>query len=172
MLLNKEDLIDSWFSTGNSYCKAILCLLAYQRPKSFSKGSDMILDNSWLVRSNSRNYHHFFPRAYLSNNGIENENSIVNITLVDDYLNKREISDKSPSRYMRKFKKTNPHLKKVMKTHLIDNLQEYGVWSDNYDKFLEKLIDFLGPSSLPRYILALFYSIFLSWEYPFQGPIL
>lgn len=136
--LDKEDLENWWFSTGDSYCKAILCLYTYFEPKSFSNNSDIILDNSWLKRSNSRNYHHFFPRSYLRKNNITNENSIVNITLVDEYLNKREIGAKPPSEYMRKFKNQNSNLDKTMKTHFIDDLSEFGVWENNYKKFLEK----------------------------------
>ena len=136
--LDKEELKTYWFSTGDSYCKAILCLYAYFKPKSFNNNSDVILDNSYLMQSNSRNYHHFFPRHYLQKNNIQNGNSIVNITLVDDYLNKREIKAKSPSVYMRRFKKTNTDLDITMKTHLIDNLEEFGIWRDEYTKFLEK----------------------------------
>jgi len=123
---------------GDSFCKAILCLYAQFKPESFKNGSAVILDNSWLIQSNSRNYHHFFPKAYLKKQKIENENSIINITLVDDYLNKREIRAKALSEYLKKFKETNKKLDSTMKTHLIDNLGEYGVWEDNYDKFLDK----------------------------------
>ena len=52
----------------------------------------MKLDNSWLKVASSKNYHHFFPRAYLTNSAgftEEQANSILNITLVDEYLNKR-----------------------------------------------------------------------------------
>jgi len=138
VILDKDEIKNHWFSTGDSYCKAILSLYAYFQPKSFDNNSNIILDNSWLKKSNSRNYHHFFPRAYLKKNNIENENTIVNITLVDDYLNKREIRAKSPSIYMQKFKKINPNLDKTMKTHLIDDLDEFGVWEDDYESFLNK----------------------------------
>lgn len=138
VLLDKEEIKNHSFSTGDSYCKAILCLYTYFQPKSFDNNGNIILDNSWLKSSNSRNYHHFFPRAYLKKKDIKNENTIVNITLVDDYLNKKEIRAKSPSQYMRKFRKTNRVLDKTMGTHLISNLNEFGVWEDDYDRFLEK----------------------------------
>jgi hypothetical protein len=138
VILDKEEIKNHWFSTGDSYCKAILCLYAYFQPKSFKNNSNIILDNSWLKSSNSRNYHHFFPRAYLRKNNIGNENTIINIALVDDYLNKREIGAKSPSLYMGKFKNKNPNLDRTMKTYLIDDLDEFGVWKDDYERFLEK----------------------------------
>jgi hypothetical protein len=137
-LVDKEEIKNYGFSTGDSYCKAILCLFAYCGPRSFRNNGTILLDNSWLKQSNSRNYHHFFPRAYLRRSNVENENSIVNITLVDDYLNKREIGAKPPSDYIRRFRTSNADLDETMKTHLIDDLQEFGVWHDDYEKFLEK----------------------------------
>ncbi len=35
------------------------------------------------------------------------------------------------------FSKTNRELDKTMKTHLIDELDEFGVWKDDYDKFIK-----------------------------------
>ena len=138
--LNAEDLRDWGFSTGDSYCKAILCLLASFRPRAFNNNSDVVLDNSYLKRSNSRNYHHFFPRKYLKSVGIADDaaNSIVNITFVGEYLNKGRIRAKPPSEYMGEFARENPSIGETMRTHLIDDMDEFGIWEDDYKKFLEK----------------------------------
>jgi hypothetical protein len=40
---------ETWFSAGNAYCKAILCLLAYQGPKSFDTNGVVILDNNKIA---------------------------------------------------------------------------------------------------------------------------
>jgi len=140
-----EDEVDlenkewQWFSTGDAFCKAILCIYAYFEPKSFSSSSIIKIDNSWLIRSNSKNYHHFFPRSYLRKKGFEDwkANSIFNITFVDEYLNKRTIGAKPPSRYMRQFSKENSEIKETMKTHLIDDLDRFGIWIDDYEKFIK-----------------------------------
>ena len=139
VLLDKENLKKWWFGTGDSYCKAILCLLASFGPKAFNNNADVILNNSYLKRSSSRNYHHFFPRKYLRGIGVADEtaNSAVNITFVDDYLNKRRIGTKPPSEYMKEFEEQNPNLQDTMRTHLIDDLSEFGVWEDDYETFLE-----------------------------------
>jgi hypothetical protein len=42
---------------------------------------------------------------------------IVNITIVDDFLNKRLIRDKTRSVYMEKFNNDNKELAKTMATH-------------------------------------------------------
>ena len=131
---------NGWFSAGRSYIKAILCIYAYHQPKSFDNNGVVNIGNSWLKRANSKNYHHFFPKAFLKKINTDNFyiDHILNITIVDDYLNKREIGAKKPSVYMRKFKSMNSELLGTMKTHLIDDLDEFGVWDNNYDSFFYK----------------------------------
>lgn len=133
-----NDLIETSFSAGSSYCKAILCLLAYHEPKDFGDNGKVILDNSWLKLANSKNYHHFFPKAYLRKNNIGNENSLVNITLVSADLNKRKIKSKPPSEYVGDFLDENDELPMSIKSHLIDDLNAFGVTSDDYLVFLQK----------------------------------
>lgn len=137
-LNSPRDLIDTNFSTGNSYCKAVLCLLAYQEPKDFQTNGKVILDNSWLKVANSRNYHHFFPKAYLRKNNIGNENSLVNISLVSADLNKRKIRAQAPSIYIQNFLDENDDLFFSLKSHLIGDIGDFGIKSDDYTVFLEK----------------------------------
>jgi hypothetical protein len=140
--LDKENLMSRWFRTGDAFCKAILCLYAYKEPKSFDSNGVVKLDNSWLKVASSKNYHHFFPRAYLTKSGFTDgeANVILNITLVDDFLNKRQIGAKPPGTYMKTFRK-NADLADTMKSHLIDDLDDYGVWNDDYRTFLERRAD-------------------------------
>ncbi|HWO95681.1 MAG TPA: DUF262 domain-containing protein [Bacillus sp. (in: firmicutes)] len=137
--ITEDKIIEQgWFSTGRSFIKAILCLYASKDPQSFADGTKVHIDNAWLQIATSKNYHHFFPKAYLK--GKKEEfyiNHILNITIVDDFLNKRVIRAKAPSVYMGDFKEKNKELNETMKTHLID-LDEFGVWEDDYDLFFEK----------------------------------
>lgn len=137
-LTSPNDLIETNFSAGSSFCKAVLCLLAYNEPKDFQTNGKVILDNSWLKLANSKNYHHFFPKAYLKKNGIGSSNSLVNITLVSDELNKRKISAKAPSIYISDFLEENDDLPKTLESHLINGVDEFGITSDDYFVFLEK----------------------------------
>ena len=109
-------------------------------PISFDGESEIELGNAWLKRANSKNYHHFFPKSYLKKKGYEDWaiNTISNITLVDDHLNKLTIGSKSPSVYMKHFIKENKNIDQTMRTHLIDNLDDFGVMSDDYETFVEK----------------------------------
>jgi hypothetical protein len=134
-----EDLKKCWFSTSRAFCKTLLCLYAYFEPKSFKDKAMVRLDNEFLKKQNSKNFHHFFPKSFLKKKGYEpwEANSILNITLIPDYLNKREIRGKAPSIYMKKFRKENPEIADTMKSHLIDDLDDFGVWENDYDTFLE-----------------------------------
>src|SRR5262249_50065022 len=91
-------------------------------------------------QANSKNYHHFFPRAYLEKRGVESDiaNNVLNIIIVDDYLNKRKIRVRAPSDYMEEFAKSNAGIHKTMQSHMIDDLETFGVWSDDYETFLRK----------------------------------
>jgi hypothetical protein len=130
---------ERWFSAGNAYCKTILCLLAYQHPKSFDTNGMVILDNSNLRIATSRNYHHFFSKDYLKKaEPYKEPNLIANICLIDGYSNKHRIGAKAPSDYVPRFAKKNPNLASTLKTHLIGNLKAFGVQTNDYDRFIKR----------------------------------
>lgn len=133
---------NGWFSAGRSFVKAILCLYAFHQPRSFNDGSLVNISNDWLKQANSKNYHHFFPKAFLKDRGWDDFyiNNVLNITIVDDFLNKREIGAKAPSRYMKKFIKQNDDIAATMKTHLINDIEKFGILNDDYDKFLSNRV--------------------------------
>ena len=140
------------FSTGRSYIKAILCLYASQVPKSFADNTKVHVDNAWLQIATSKNYHHFFPRAFLK--GKQEEffvNHILNITIVDDFLNKRVIKAKAPSAYMKDFKKVNSQLNETMQSHFID-VDTFGIWEDDYDLFFDRRAELVSRELQKRII--------------------
>ncbi|WP_210546115.1 DUF262 domain-containing protein [Rhodoferax sp. PAMC 29310] len=137
--ISAQRIAETWFSSGNGYCKSILCLLAYQQPKSFDTNGLVILDNSNLKIATSRNYHHFFPKAYLESVGKgQQPNLIANITLIDGYSNKHRIGKRAPSDYISKFANTNDTLAATLKTHLVQDIEGYGVIADDYTLFIEQ----------------------------------
>jgi len=137
--LTFDELRSRCFSAGDAFCKAIICLFAYKELKSFATNSIVKLDNSWLKVASSRNYHHFFPKSYLTKSGFTEEeaNSVLNITLVDDYLNKRVVKAKPPSVYMKAFRAKNDELHQTMRSHYVDDMDTFGVWTDDYRAFIE-----------------------------------
>lgn len=52
------------FSKSSAIAKGILCILCTKTPKSFKDGANIKISNDWLLQSNSKNYHHFFPKKY------------------------------------------------------------------------------------------------------------
>ena len=136
---NAEDIRVTDFRATNAFCKTILCLLAYQAPKSFDTNGLVVLDNSNLKVASSRNYHHFFPRKFLEERKPGSEaNLIANITLVDAYSNKHKIGKKSPKTYIGSFAKKNKGIDETLCSHLINDRSAFGVDKDDYDLFIEK----------------------------------
>lgn len=130
---------DTHFSAGNAYCKSILCLLASHRPKSFDTNGAVILDNSNLKIALSRNYHHFFPKAYLADKLPQSEaNLIANITLIDGFANKHRIGKKAPATYIRRFASENAELAQTLRTHLIEDIELFGITSNDYEAFIDQ----------------------------------
>lgn len=150
---------NGWFSASRSYIKAILSIYAYLQPKSFNDNSIVNITNYTLKIATSKNYHHFFPKAYLQKKIDWDEkdfyiNHILNITIVDDFLNKREIGAKAPSVYMKKFSKQNKEIDETMKTHLINDLDSFGIWGDDYEKFFNQRAKALSKEMKKRIIEA------------------
>lgn len=148
-----EDLREMDFSTGNAICKSILCILAYHEPKDFDTNGKVLLDNSYLKIASSKNYHHFFPRAFVrkrcSDAEIPYTNSIVNITLVSAKLDKKRIGAKAPSVYLADFADENSELKHALSSHLIE-LDDVSVVQDDFTAFLKHRSEVLYAEILKR----------------------
>ena len=143
---SKERLADVTFSVGTAFSKTILGLLASLGPRKYDSGDRVNLQNDHMHRANSLNFHHIFPKAYLKNEEYEEweANRLVNISLVDDFLNKRQIRARSPSDYMDEFW-DDSHSDKTLKTHLIDGHWEdkdsddnAPIWKDDYESFVKE----------------------------------
>ncbi len=136
LIYDSNTLIHTNFSTGNSFCKAILCLLAYKEPLDFASNNKVELSNQWLKASSSRNYHHFFPKGHLKvKTSPANSNSLMNITLISDSTNKKIIKDKAPSVYIKNLRNQNKDIDATLESHFI-NIKGFGIETDDYELFL------------------------------------
>lgn len=145
LVITKDTIYrDGSFSTGSAYIKGILCILCAHNPVSFVDGHVVTIDNSWLSQGNSKNYHHFFPKDYMKKKQSlipeSMVNHIVNITIVDGWLNKSLIKAKAPSEYMKDFASKNHNIDDDMKTHLIYDIDAYGIHNDDYNAFFDSRI--------------------------------
>lgn len=132
------------FKTGSSFIKAILCLFAAQRPQSFASGANVVIDNSWVSKKNAKNYHHFFPRAYMKKAGWKDPardvDHVANIVIIDSADN-QAVKDAAPATYIAMFKKKNAKLPAALKTHLIDDVVKFGIRANDYRKFFDRRIE-------------------------------
>jgi hypothetical protein len=133
------------FSASKAFSKTVMALLASARPLKYNSGDLVYLQNDWLRRADSVNFHHVFPKSYLRKRGYEDweANRTINISLVDDFLNKRVIRARPPSDYMADFEAENDAFVETMATHLISAVYDdddegscAAIWSDDYEEFL------------------------------------
>ena len=147
-----------YFSAGSAFIKGMLCLLAYQQPVSFQNNGIVHIANDWLKQANSKNYHHFFPKAYMRKVHPEVEdwlvNHISNITIVDDFLNKRSIRDRAPSKYISEYMAKNADLEKALNSHLISTVPGWGVLEDEYQTFFQNRLNWFSKELKGRVIVT------------------
>ena len=128
------------FKTGSAFIKAILCLFAKRRPLSLRTNAPVLIDNSWVSKKNAKNYHHFFPRAYMRETGdgtvAREVDHIANIVIIDSADN-QYIKKDAPSKYIARFQHENADIDAALKTHLIDDVVSFGISIDNYQKFFD-----------------------------------
>lgn len=134
--LNPEFIIkNGQFNKNSAFTKSWMCLLSLQGPRSFKNNTQIIVDGNYQLSKNSPNLHHFFPKKYLSKiNHVDSPDHVLNMTIIDDSLNK-QISDKEPSIYIKKLFEENTDLSETLKTHLIGNLDKFGIHENDFTKF-------------------------------------
>lgn len=135
----KTRLIAQDYNLRNAFCKTILSLYSYLDPKSLKDGRDIDIDRA-LTGYYKNNLHHFFPRKYLEkvfDPQRDRRDSIVNIAFAPAIVN-IEMSDTAPSEYVEKFSRDNSDMEKILKTHLIDDADKFGITDNNFTVFLEK----------------------------------
>ena len=132
-------LIQQNYYQRNAFCNTVLCLYSYLQPKNLKDNSDIDLVNNFSDYSKV-NLHHFFPKAYLEDVDDSDKNSrdsIVNIAFAPSITNK-EISKLPPADYIKIFSKENNNIKDTLKSHLISDIDSFGISSNNFGLFLEK----------------------------------
>ncbi|BBX66582.1 GmrSD restriction endonuclease domain-containing protein [Mycolicibacterium psychrotolerans] len=153
--IDSEFLIASGrFSPSRAFVKAVLCLYASFQPRSFDNNAVVAIANDALKRANSRNYHHFFPRAHLKKLDVPDvdANNVFNITMIDDHLNKNQIRARSPLRYMQEFEKSNPDMNQTLKSQLMPDSVWPDIQNDDYPHFLERRADRVSKELRKRII--------------------
>lgn len=154
----KKFIENGEFKMGRAYIKGLVCLLVSNEPHSLYDNSSIIFDSGWPVKTNSNNYHHFFPKKSecikLDKFSFEDVNNICNIVLCDAVTNQVLIKDKNPSIYIPELQKSNPELERTLKKHYIDDITGFGLSNDNYAIFREQRAKSLLKSIRSKLIIT------------------
>lgn len=129
-------LIGTQFSKSHPYLRALLLLLSQKEPLDLVTSAKVDVGES-LSNYNRKEYHHVFPRAFLSRLEVPDEkvNSIVNFCFLPASSNKR-ISNKRPSQYVFELVPDNRY-QEIMRSNLLPlNKDIYA--NDDFDRFLEE----------------------------------
>jgi hypothetical protein len=144
--ITKQKIMETEMASNSSFALTILCFLALQTPREFKNNEIVTLDQTF-GESNQKQLHHIFPINYLKTKFSKERhyltevkpyiNSIANISLISKGTN-RAIWDSEPSLYFSQFEKENQHLQMALDSHLIQNLDDFGILTNDFPKFIGK----------------------------------
>jgi hypothetical protein len=125
------------FRGNSAHSKILAIVLAYQGPKDFLTGQAIDVDKA-LAWQNSKEFHHFFPQAFLRTKGVAASriSSLANMVYLSSASNKL-ISDRAPSEYVAKLlAEHGAEARAWLATNLIDEAAINAALVDDYDAFL------------------------------------
>lgn len=133
------------FRSNSAVSKMLGLILAHEAPLDLLNGQRVDVDKS-LAWSNDKEYHHFFPQAYLRRKKVGGNaaNVVGNIILLTSASN-IEISDAAPSEYLRQILNEcgRAELVKRLRSTLVPESALEAALTDDYSSFLEARSQFL-----------------------------
>lgn len=126
---NKVSQLDLRKTEKGALCKAILNIIALKGARDFLTGQSIE-----LVRLND---HHIFPKK--CGLSLQNENSILNRTLIQEATNKF-ILKKKPSKYLKEIEEklgSDERVKEILRTHLINDDAYIALKNDDFETFIK-----------------------------------
>ena len=114
-------------------------MLAHEQPVDLLTGQAIDVGKS-LAWNNDKEYHHFFPKAYLATGKADSRksNAIANIVLLTSHSN-IQIRDKAPSKYLSEIAERvgSDILDKRLRSLLISDEAFQAAMRNDYDAFLK-----------------------------------
>jgi hypothetical protein len=126
------------FRLNNAHSKILALILAYQKPKDLLTGISVDVSKA-LAWQNAKEFHHFFPQAYLKEKGvpITKASSLANIVYLSSASNKA-ISDRAPSDYLKELLDQHGNeAKQWLQSNLVDEVALQAALKDDYDAFIQ-----------------------------------
>ncbi|PIN84999.1 MAG: hypothetical protein COV47_04460 [Candidatus Diapherotrites archaeon CG11_big_fil_rev_8_21_14_0_20_37_9] len=142
--ITKEILLDEKLNLSSGFCKTILCIFAKNKPFDFTNHKEVNIYDV-LVEYKKSELHHIFPQKsrIASEHSKDKINKILNICFLPKSSN-GSISNDNPSVYfIKKVKEKNSHYIEDIKSNIIPEGDESGIWNDKYEKFLEQRSDLI-----------------------------
>lgn len=139
--LAEFDLAKTNMRSASAIARGILCLLALRQPLHFTSKARINLDTPHFSSFTRAERHHIFPAGYLVDQRKKKYvHALPNFCFIPADLNKK-ISDRAPSDYMKEILKgydSHDEFERVMATHLIPVGDDSGIWTDDYELFLDQ----------------------------------
>lgn len=126
------------FRLNSAHSKILGLILAYQRPRDLLTGIS-IDTNRALAWQNSKEFHHFFPQAFLKAKGVSvtKASALSNIIFLSSASNKA-ISDRAPSDYLKELlEKHGDDARNWLESNLVNATALDAALRDDYDAFLD-----------------------------------
>ncbi|MGA3565641.1 GmrSD restriction endonuclease domain-containing protein [Melissospora conviva] len=129
------------FRANSATAKMAALMLGHQGPVDLVNGMKIDVGKS-LYWGNDKEFHHFFPRAYLQRKGYKGArarkiNAIANIVYLTSWSNIR-IKDEAPSEYLLRIEEEvgTPVLRERLQRSLVSEAAYDAAMADDYEAFL------------------------------------
>lgn len=125
------------FRGNSAHAKILAIVLACQGPRDFLTGQAIDVDKA-LAWQNTKEFHHFFPQAFLKAKGLSAAkiSALANMVYLSSISNK-QVTDRAPSDYLAKLLDEHGEKAKAwLATNLIDQSAIDAALKDDYDGFL------------------------------------
>lgn len=125
------DVQGAEYASRSARTRSFFCLLAAQRPKYLESGEAIPLGQGITSHANAKHRHHIFPKARLARYFSSRVyNSLCNIRFLVSRDNTM-IGMRLPRSYLAQYSKLGRRrLRRVMRSHLIPNGVESGIWKE------------------------------------------
>ncbi|MFW6030923.1 MAG: hypothetical protein ACOCRO_11820, partial [Halanaerobiales bacterium] len=145
-VIDINSLRNSKYSSRGRLSRAILSLLANQKPRDWENPDVDVLQTVYYEFTDKPNLHHVFPVNYIKNNPGTNDmnvNSLMNIVYLPQLTNLK-ISNKNPVDYIKLY--DTPKFREILSTHLLDMKLLYWARDENLpsnalDQFIEARVN-------------------------------
>lgn len=132
--LDERFFTESQFNLNTVNAKSFVLLLANQGPLSFISGSPVAL-NSVLREANKKEFHHLYPRKYLTDSGssVKEINALVNFAIISRSENNK-LGGVQPSQYKNKMPTNDEAMRFILERSICPD----SLFSDNFQDFVNE----------------------------------